>query len=97
VRARLPVQRACAGGDGGAEAPLPAAWEVRVGRATGQSRAAAAALEAPSAAEAARWGTDAGSVLAVLAIDVEAPCGGGAACTWSVAAVAAELEPARRA
>jgi hypothetical protein len=75
LRARLPVQRPCAGG--AAAPPLFTAWLARLGRA-----AAAAALGAPAAEEAARWGTDAGSVLAVLTVDVQAPRGADLA--WEV-------------
>ncbi len=78
LRARLPIQRACGRGGGGVSAALPPAWEARLARA-----AAAADLEAPTAEEVAHWGADAGSVLAVLAVDVEAPADGDLA--WAVA------------
>jgi hypothetical protein len=56
---------------------MPPAWEARLARA-----AAAADLEAPTAEEFAHWVADAGSVLAVLAVDFEVPADGDLA--WAV-------------
>ena len=77
LHARLPVQVACSSSSSSNTVSLPVAWEARLGPA-----AAAAALEAPTAEESARWGTDAGSVLAILAVDLQAPRG--QALAWTV-------------
>ena len=89
LRARLPVQGACAHGGGGVAAGAAAAalsvdWQARMGRVE-----APVVLQAPSAEETARWGSDAGSVLGVLAVELVGARG--EALAWAVAPVGARL------
>lgn len=80
LQARLPIQGACSGDGGGSSlmTPLPTAWEgwletSSAHASTGGGNPTAVALEMPLAEEIGRWGTDGGSVLGVLVVDLEAP------------------------